>query len=310
MTNQYNVSRRRFLQMLAFGASGLILPSSNWANRQDLIKKTIPSSQKKISAIGLGSSRTFNVGNDPVSLDNVAEVMRHFFAGGGQLIDSSPMYGSSQAAIGYGLKKLSMQEKVFSAEKVWTWDTDEGPLQMETSRQLWGVKNFDLMQVHNLVGWQEHIKTLYQMKKQGNLKYIGITTSHGRAHDEFAEVMQSQQLDFVQLSYNILDREVEKRLLPLAQKRNIAVIVNRPFQRGDLIDELQGKLLPGWAKEIDCQSWPQFLLKFIISHPAVTCVIPATSQVKHVQDNMQAGYGRLPDQAMRQRMIGYVENII
>ena len=296
--------------MLAFGASGLILPSSNWANRQDLIKKTIPSSQKKISAIGLGSSRTFNVGNDPVSLDNVAEVMRHYFAGGGQLIDSSPMYGSSQAAIGYGLKKLSMQEKVFSAEKVWTWDTDEGPLQMETSRQLWGVKNFDLMQVHNLVGWQEHIKTLYQMKKQGNLKYIGITTSHGRAHDEFAEVMQSQQLDFVQLSYNILDREVEKRLLPLAQKRNIAVIVNRPFQRGDLIDELQGKLLPGWAKEIDCQSWPQFLLKFIISHPAVTCVIPATSQVKHVQDNMQAGYGRLPDQAMRQRMIGYVENII
>ena len=310
MADHSNLTRRRFLQMLALGASGLILPMSSWAKRTDLIQKTIPSSQQIIPAIGLGSSRTFNVGNDLAALDNVAEVMRHFFTAGGQLIDSSPMYGSSQAAIGYGLKKLSMQDEVFSAEKVWTWDTDKGTAQMQASGELWGVDKFDLMQVHNLVGWQEHIQTLYQMKRQGNLKYVGITTSHGRSHDEFAEVMQSQPLDFVQLSYNIIDREVEQRLLPLAQERNIAVIVNRPFQRGDLIDELQGKPLPSWAGEIDCRSWPPFLLKFIISHPAITCAIPATSQVKHVQENMQACYGRLPDMAMRQRMIDYVEKII
>jgi diketogulonate reductase-like aldo/keto reductase len=314
MRNQHNRSRRRFLQALACaiggGVGGLIGPGFARAGSAALITKPIPSSNERIPVIGLGSSRTFNVGNDPRALDNVAEVMRHFFSAGGTLIDSSPMYGSSQPAIGYGLKKLGKTNAVFSADKVWTWDHDTGPAQMEQSRQYWAVDAFDLMQVHNLVAWEEHLKTLYRMKQQGRIRYVGITTSHGRSHAELEHVMKTEPLDFVQLSYNIVDREVEARLLPLAAKRGIAVIVNRPFQRGDLIDDLEDKPLPDWAAMIGCESWPQYLLKFAASHPAVTCVIPATSRVDHVQENMAAGMSPLPDAAMRARMIEYVEKVL
>ena len=314
MQHQHNQSRRRFLQLMALGlaggVSGLGLPRFARAGSDAFLSKAIPSSNEQIPVIGLGSSRTFNVGSDPRGLDNVAEVMRHFFNAGGTLIDSSPMYGSSQAAIGYGLARLGKSKAVFAADKVWTWEHDEGPEQMEASRQYWQVDRFDLMQVHNLVKWRQHLKTLYEMKQQGQIRYVGITTSHGRRHEEFENIMRTQKLDFVQFSYNILDREAEARLLPLAAERGIAVIINRPFQRGDLIDELKGKPLPAWASDIGCQSWPQFLLKFVISHPAVTCVIPATSQVAHLKENMLAGYAPLPDAAMRTRMINYVEKII
>jgi len=309
MVDQHDRSRRRFLQVLAYataaGFSGLTLASS-----ATLLTKPIPSSKERLPVIGLGSSRTFNVGNDPLGLDNVAEVMRHFFNAGGKLIDSSPMYGSSQPAIGYGLTKLGKTKAVFAADKVWTWDHDTGPEQMEQSRQHWQVDAFDLMQVHNLVAWQNHLKTLTGMKRLGKLRYVGITTSHGRNHEELEQVMKTQPLDFVQFSYNILDREVEAKLLPLAAKRGIAVIINRPFQRGELIYALKDKPLPEWAKTIGCKSWPQFLLKFVVSHPAVTCAIPATTQVAHVQENMAAGLSPLPDAAMRARMINYVEKIL
>ena len=314
MSNQHNRSRRRFLQAVACavggGCSGLIGSGFARAGAATLISKPIPSSNERIPVIGLGSSRTFNVGNDPRGLDNVAEVMRHFFSAGGTMIDSSPMYGSSQPAIGYGLEKLGKTKTVFSADKVWTWDHDAGPAQMEQSRQYWQVDAFDLMQVHNLVSWEQHLKTLYRMKQQGRIRYVGITTSHGRSHEELEHIMETESLDFVQFSYNILDREAEARLLPLAAKRGIAVVVNRPFQRGELIDALKHKPLPDWAKTIDCKGWPQFLLKFVASHPAVTCAIPATSQVAHVQENMAAAFSPLPDQAMRVRMIDYVEKIL
>ena len=311
MNNQHNQSRRRLLQLMALGlGGGLLSPGYAHAETRTFITKVIPSSKERIPIIGLGTSRTFNVGNDPLAIDNVAEVMRHFFNAGGKLIDSSPMYGSSQAAIGYGLKKLAKTKAVFSADKVWTWEHDTGPGQMEQSRRYWQVDKFDLMEVHNLVSWEEHLKTLYSMKQQGKLRYVGITTSHGRRHEELEQVMKTQPLDFVQFSYNILDREVEARLLPLAAKRGIAVIVNRPFQRGELIDALKDKPLPDWAKTIDCKSWPQFLLKFVVSHPAVTCAIPATSQVDHVKENMAVCFSPLPEEAMRARMIAYVEKII
>lgn len=310
MNKQLDQSRRRFLQALALSVSGLTLPLCSYSNTQSLITRPVPSSNEPIPAIGLGSSLTFNVGNDQAGLDNVAEIMRHFFNAGGRLIDSSPMYGSSQQAIGYGLVKLGKTADVFAAEKVWTWDRGAGPAQMEQSRQHWRIDGFDLMQVHNLVAWETHLKTLYTMKQLGKIRYVGITTSHGRRHDELETIMLTQPLDFVQLSYNILDREVEQRLLPLAMKRGIAVIVNRPFQRGDLIHALQGKPLPPWASTIDCTGWPQFLLKFIVSHPAVTCVIPATTNTEHVKENMTACYGALPDQAMRTRMIEYVNKLI
>ena len=310
MNKKQNISRRRFLLTMSISLAGLKFPSLMQAGTRKFLTKTIPSSKERIPVIGLGSSRTFNVGSDPLGLQNVTEVMRYFFNAGGKLIDSSPMYGSSQPAIGYGLKKLSKSKDVFSADKVWTWEQENGLVQMEQSRQFWQVDTFDLMQVHNLVSWEQHIKTLSQMKQQGNIRYLGITTSHGRRHNELEEIMKTQPLDFVQFSYNILDRDVERRLLPLAKKRGIAVIINRPFQRGELIDELIGKPLPTWAKSIDCMTWPQFLLKFVVSHPAVTCAIPATSQVEHIKENMQACYGALPDQSMRNRMINYIENII
>jgi len=310
MKNQYNSSRRRFLKGMALAASGVIVPGFAPARAKALITKPIPSSKEHIPVIGLGSSRTFNVGNDPLGLDNVAEVMHHFFNAGGKMIDSSPMYGSSQPAIGYGLKKLGKMNDVFSADKVWTWNSGLGSEQMEQSRQFWKVDSFDLMQVHNLVEWEDHLKTLYRMKQQGKIRYVGITTSHGRRHDELEDIMKSQPLDFVQFSYNVLDRVVEQRLLPLAMQRGIAVIINRPFQRGDLIEELEDKPLPKWAATIGCDNWPQFLLKFVVSHPAVTCAIPATTQVEHVKENMAACLGLLPDKTMRIRMIDYVENII
>ena len=314
MKNQFNGSRRRFSQYMALGIAGAIgglrVPGIAQARQGTLITKPVPSSHERIPVIGLGSSRTFNVGDDPVALDNVAEVIRHFFNAGGKLIDSSPMYGSSQPAIGYALNKLAKTKEVFSADKVWTWESGSGPKQIEKSRQYWKIDAFDLMQVHNLVEWRQHLKTLYSMKRQGKLRYVGITTSHGRQHDELEEVMKTQSLDFVQFSYNIIDREVERRLLPLAKQKGIGVIINRPFQRGDLVGELEGKPLPTWAKDIDCKTWPQFLLKFVVSHPAVTCAIPATSQVEHVKENMAACYGSLPDKVMRARMIDYVEKII
>lgn len=310
MKDQHNGSRRRFLQAAALGLTGFISPTFIYAGSEKFLTKLIPSSNERIPVIGLGSSRTFNVGNDPRGLENVSEVMRHFFNAGGKLIDSSPMYGSSQPAIGYGLNKLGKTKDVYSADKVWTWEPDKCPAQIEQSRQYWQVDSFDLMQVHNLVSWEEHLKTLFNMKKQGKLRYVGISTSHGRRHDELEEIMKTQPLDFVQFSYNILDREVEQNLLPLAKKRGIAVITNRPFQRGDLFDELDGKTLPIWAKTIGCNTWSQFLLKFIVSHPSVTCAIPATTLVEHVKENMLACSGPLPNQVMRKRMIDYVEKII
>ena len=303
-------SRRRFLQSLALGVSGLVTSTLVHAATDKVLTKAIPSSGERLPVIGLGSSRTFNVGSDPMALDNVTAVISQFFNAGGKLLDSSPMYGSSQQAIGFALNKLAKTRTVFSADKVWTWDPAMGSEQMEQSRRYWQVDSFDLMQVHNLVEWEQHLKTLYGMKQQGRIRYVGISTSHGRRHDELEAIMKSRPLDFIQCSYNILDREAEQRLLPLAKQRGIAVIINRPFQRGDLIAELAGKPLPTWARTIACDTWPQFLLKFIVSHPSVTCAIPATTQVAHVRENMSACIGPLPDQAMRQRMVDYVERII
>lgn len=305
-----NPGRRHFLHTLASTtAAGLLWPITGIAKPNTIISKAIPSSGEKIPVIGLGSSITFNVGDDPVAREGCTNVIQNFFNVGGKLIDSSPMYGSSQEVIGYALKKLDKNSEVFSADKVWISNHKEGRAQMEASRQYWNVKKFSLMQVHNLVSWQEHLETLYDMKKAGEIRYVGITTSHGRRHSEFEKVMREHPLDFVQLSYNIVDREVEQRLLPLARERGIAVIVNRPFQRGDLIDWAKMYSLPDWAKEIDCNNWAQFLLKFIVSHPAVTCAIPATRRVDHVLENMGAALGQLPDDAMRRKMVAYVEKL-
>ncbi len=270
------------------------------------LARPLARSGEMLPLVGLGSSITFNVGNNQKLLDASSDVMAAFFESGGRMIDSSPMYGSSQATIGYGLKKLGMPEALFSADKVWTSSTGNGGPQIEASRGHWGVRTFDLVQVHNLVAWRAHLELLQAMKASGDVRYIGITTSHGRRHAELEDIMASQPIDFVQLTYNVEDREAEQRLLPLAEERGIAVIVNRPFQRGYLVERLSSTPLPDWVTETGASSWPQFLLKFIISHPAVSCAIPATSKVKHVRENMSAASGALPDAALRRRMADYV----
>lgn len=264
--------------------------------------RTIPSSGEAIAAVGLGTWITFNVGDDPVLRTECTDVMAAFFAAGGQMIDSSPMYGSAQAVVGDGLRRLGRPEALFSADKVWISDGDAGPAQIEQSRELWGVPAFDLVQVHNLLGWQPHLATLAALKADGRLRYLGITTSEGRRHDLFEEIMRRERLDFVQLTYNIVDREAEARLLPLAMDRGIAVIVNRPFRQGALTRRLEGEPLPGWAAEIGATTWAQAILKFILSHPAVTTVIPATTRVDHVRENLAASAGPLPDASLRARM--------
>lgn len=268
--------------------------------------RKIPSSGETLPLVGLGSWITFNVGNNQKLLDSSAEVIAAFFESGGRLIDSSPMYGSAQATIGYGLKKPGMPDTLFSADKVWTSSPGQGWDQVEASRRHWGVPGFDLVQVHNLIAWREHLETLQARKAAGEIRYLGITTSHGRRHSELEEIITSQEVDFVQLTYNIQDRQVEQRLLPLAKERGVAVIVNRPYQRGYLIEKLIPRPLPDWVAETGASSWPQFLLKFVISHPAVTCAIPATSSVAHVRENMAAASGTLPDAPLRKRMADYV----
>jgi diketogulonate reductase-like aldo/keto reductase len=277
------------------------------AQQSGVLTKPVPSSGEVLPLVGLGSWITFNVGDDPSARDNCADVMGAFFESGGRMIDSSPMYGSAQEVIGYGLEKLGRPKALFSADKVWTWS--DGPNQIEVSRRLWGIESFDLLQIHNLLSWEEHLPVLRAMKEQGKLRYIGITTSEGRRHDEFIAIMRHEPLDFIQVTYNIIDREIESDILPLAAERGMAVIVNRPFQQGALIAALEGHPLPPWAADVDCTTWAQFLLKFIISHPAVTCAIPATSNVAHVRENMAAAQGPLPDAAIRERMIAYVENL-
>ena len=268
--------------------------------------RRIPSSGEELPVVGLGSWITFNVGNDNAARESSTEVVRAFFAAGGRLIDSSPMYGSSQPTIGHALSRLGHPAALFSAEKVWTGDPAKGAAQMAASAAFWGLPRFDLMQVHNLLSWQQHLPRLLEMKAAGRLRYVGITTSEGRRHAEVEQIMRTQPIDFVQLSYNLLDREAEQRILPLAQQRGIAVIVNRPFRQGSLLQTLQRHRLPAWAAEIDCDSWAQVALKFVVSHPAVTCAIPATSQVAHVRQNMGAARGRLPDAALRSRMAAEV----
>ncbi|TIL30797.1 MAG: aldo/keto reductase [Mesorhizobium sp.] len=302
------ITRRTFVKAAAASGAALALPAAAPGAPPAPAMRAVPSSGEMLPAVGLGTWITFNVGDDPVLRDECAEVMAAFFAAGGRMIDSSPMYGSSQPVIGYGLEKLGRPEAPFSAEKVWTSSAD-GPAQIEQSRRFWGVPRFDLIQVHNLVAWETHLETLFAMKADGRIRYVGITTSEGRRHDLFEQIMRAHPLDFVQLTYNVVDREAEQRLLPLAAERGMGVIVNRPFRQGALTRHLQGETLPDWAAGIGAKTWAQFILKFIVSHPAVTVAIPATTRVDHVRENLLAATGALPDAAMRERMAAHVRDL-
>lgn len=292
--------RRAFLGLCGGLAALAMMPPARAAAR---VEKAIPSSGETLPVIGMGSWLTFDVGKLPGERTQRMQVLEAFFAHGGRLIDSSPMYGRAEEVIGEGLARLGRPPQLFAASKVWTPGRWLGVQQMEASQRLWGVERFDLMQVHNLLDWEVHLETLQEWKAAGRIRYLGVTTSHGRRHAELERIMRSHPLDFVQLTYNIRDREAEQRLLPLARERGMAVIANRPFGGGGLFRAVRGEALPPWAVEAGCASWAQFFLRYAVSHPAVTCAIPATSQVAHMTDNMGAALSPLPEPALRERML-------
>lgn len=301
-----SVGRRAF--MLSVAATAL-MPRPSAAAQAGIHTRPIPSTGERLPAIGMGTWLTFDIGVDSWLRDERARVLRTFFDLGGTVIDSSPMYSSSEAVIGYCLKRIGGSPPLFAATKVWTPTQALGVIQMRHSRDMWGVKRFDLMQIHNLVDWEAHLETLLDWKAAGKIRYIGITTSHGRRHDELERIMAEHPIDFVQFTYNVVDREAEARLLPLAAERGLAVIINRPFRGGGLFNLFGNQPLPEWAGEFGAANWAQFFLKFIISHPAVTCAIPATTRVDHMVENMGALTDHLPDPQMRARMADYLTGL-
>jgi aryl-alcohol dehydrogenase-like predicted oxidoreductase len=276
------------------------------AQRQSMLKRPIPRSGEMLPAVGVGTWQTFDVGPQAPERAELKEVLRLLVEAGGSVVDSSPMYGKAEGVAGDLSADLGLREKLFFATKVWTSGRDSGIRQMEDSFRLMRTQRMDLMQVHNLLDLSAHAKTLREWKKTGRLRYIGITHYHEGAHAELERIVKTREWDFVQFNYSMAEREAEERLLPACADSGTAVIVNRPFSQGGLFPKVKGKELPAWAAEFDCTSWAQFFLKYLLSHPAVTCVIPGTRRVAHLKDNVQAGIGRLPDAAMRRRMVEYV----
>lgn len=297
------VSRRAFIEMAAAGALAALGPWQGASAAEAMHHRPVPSSGEEVPVIGLGTARTFNV--DPhrqAALEPLAGVMRNFYAGGGRLVDSSPMYGYAEQVVGELAEHLGITHELFMATKVWARGRAEGIAQMERSARRMGVERLDLIEVHNLLDLRTQLATLERWREQGRVRYIGVTHWVSSSHDELTRLVESGRLDFVQFNYNILDRNAERRLLPAAAEHGVATLINEPFETGTLFARVRGQPLPAWAAAIDCTSWAQFFLKFIIGHPAVTCVIPATRSPQHGADNVRAGYGALPDAAERERM--------
>lgn len=262
-------------------------------------RRRVPRTGELVPCIGLGTSRTLDVDPDG-DIDALVAVIDLFLRSGGSLIDSSPMYGNAEAVVGRVLERLG-RDDVFFATKVWTdKGKAEGIEQMERSTELMGAQRIDLMQIHNLVDYATHLETLRPWRESGRVRYVGATEM--RDFDEVVRIIEEDGLDFVQIPYSLAEREVEARVLPAALEHGVGVLVMRPFERGRLFDRVKGKELPEWASEIDCASWAQVFLKWVLGHPAVTCPIPATSKPHHLVDNMGAGLGRLPDEALRMRI--------
>jgi diketogulonate reductase-like aldo/keto reductase len=296
------LSRRAVLRMMAAGAMG----ASGAAAQPAILTRPIPSSGETIPAIGLGTWRTFDVGGSARERDPLREVLRRFVALGGRVIDSSPMYGTAEAVVGELAAEVGVADRLFLATKVWTSGRGAGARQMEQSLRRLRTKRLDLMQIHNLLDWRTHLATLREWKRDGRVRYLGVTHYTASAFDELERVLRAEPLDFVQVNYSLGERDAERRILPLARERGIAVLVNRPFSEGGLFSRVRGAPLPAWAAEVGCESWAQVFLKWILGHPAVTCVIPATSRPEHLADNMKAGVGPLPDAALRDRMAAAV----
>ncbi|MEO8044343.1 MAG: aldo/keto reductase [Spartobacteria bacterium] len=274
-----------------------------------MLLRAIPSSGEKIPAVGLGTSRTFDVGSSPNDRGPLRKVLSRFAQLGGKVVDTSPMYGRAEEVIGDLVEELHLRDSLFFASKVWTTGPQEGIDSMERSLKRLRTKRIDLMQVHNLVDLETQLATARAWKEQGKVRYVGITHYVESSLPAVEKVLEREKLDFLQINYSIAEREAEKRVLPLARERGVATLINRPFTRGNLFSRLRAKPLPEWAAEFDCKSWAQFLLKWILANEAVTCAIPATSDPRHLEDNMAAGMGRLPDAKMCDRMAQFVSRL-
>ncbi len=303
------ISRRDAARLIGGAAAAALFPlPMNAAEKAStsILLRAIPSTGEKIPVVGLGTWQVFDVGSSPNERAPLKEVLARFVQLGGKVIDSSPMYGQAEGVIGDLTNELHLRDSLFLATKVWTSGKQAGIESMERSFQRLHAPRLDLMQVHNLVDVETQLATMRAWKEEGRIRYLGITHYVASAFADVEKILQREKLDFLQINYSIIDREAEQRLLPLAQDRGVAVLINRPFASGDLFARVRTQPLPDWAAEFDCKSWAQFLLKWILGHEAVTCVIPATNNIRHLEDNMLSGMGRLPDAKMRQRMLEYV----
>ena len=308
------MTRREAVRLIGASGAGLLLPlatsrAQTKAESSAMLTRAIPSSGEKLPVIGLGTWQAFDVDLTSDNRKQLGDVLSLFVKLGGRVIDTSPMYGRAEEVIGELTTALGLQDKIFLATKVWTRGKENGIKSMERSLALLRAKRIDLMQVHNLVDVQTQLTTLRDSKAQGRIRYLGITHYEAGAFAEVEKILRSEKLDFVQINYSLMEREAERHLLPLAQERGVAVIVNRPFGGGDLFSRTRSKPLPDWAREVGCHSWAQFFLKWIVANPAVTCTIPATDKPHHLEDNMQGGIGALPDAKMRQRMVELVSSL-
>jgi len=314
MTGHGAISRRKAAKLIGASAAGVLLPIGpspilRASESSLMLTRAIPSSGEKLPVIGLGTWQTFDVGPSEADRAPLEKVLSLLVELGGRVVDSSPMYGRSEEVIGDLATKLHLEGKLFLATKVWTQGRQAGIQSMERSFERFKVKRIDLMQVHNLVDVATHLQTMREWKAEGRFRYIGVTHYNESAFEELEKVLRSEKLDSVQINYSIGEREAEQRILPVAQERAVAVIINRPFGGGDLFRRVRSKPVPEWAAEFDCHSWAQFFLKWIVAHPAVTCAIPATDNPEHLRDNAAGGLGRLPDARMRQRMVEYVAGL-
>jgi diketogulonate reductase-like aldo/keto reductase len=302
------MTRREAAKLIGASTAGLVLPigtALSQANGESsrMLTRTIPSSGEKLPVIGLGTWNVFDVNLTPENRAPLSDVLSLLVKYGGKVVDSSPMYGRAEAVIGELAAKLHLRDSLFIATKVWTSGKQAGIEMMERSMDRFQTKRIDLMQVHNLVDVETQMSSLREWKAKGRIRYTGITHSQARGFGEVERIMRSQKPDFVQINYSVMEPGAAQRILPLAQELRMAVIINRPFGGGGLFERVRAKQLPDWAAEFDCRSWAQFFLKWIVAHPAVTCVIPATNNPRHMEDNMAARLGRLPDTKMRQRML-------
>jgi len=291
------MDRRHFLAL----APALLCAPDTPAATEARLRRRLPRDDETLPVIGMGTWLSFDVADDYEAIQRRRAVLQRFFAAGGGMIDSSPMYGRAEWLLGQLLPEVPHAGRLFAATKIWTAFDNTGPRQLEDSLHLWRQSRLDAVLVHNLLNWRAHLRTLRQARDAGQVRYLGISTSHGRRHDDVARLLRDEKLDLLQITYNLADDSAES-LLQLAAERGVGVVVNRPFDGGNLFHRVAGQPLPGWARDIGCTDWAQYFLKWIVSHPAVTCAIPATSNPEHMDQNMAAGLGSLPDPATRKRM--------